>query len=75
MASKYSVQVGRWRVAVTDDGGTFQWREPFFSAGDAHAAVERARGEYPDATVSVEELRADGVGDDASAAKWFEVKE
>ena len=71
--AKYDVQVGRWRIAVHDGDAWFQWREPFLSADDANAALERAQAEYPDARVRVEELRADGVGDDASAAKWFEV--
>lgn len=78
--SDFPVQVGRWRIVIAHaDGGRFQWREPFFSEQDAQEALPRAAAEYPSddghSAAVVEELRADGVGDGASAAAWFEIKE
>jgi hypothetical protein len=78
--SDFPVQAGRWRIVIAHaDGGRFQWREPYFSEQDARDALARANAEYPTedghSAAVVEELRADGVGDAASAAAWFETKE
>lgn len=45
-----------FRIAITDEDATFQWRKVFDSESEAEAQLSEAKKEFPKRDVAVEEL-------------------